>query len=167
MPDSPRRRQLPNALFTGGVCPATRRSKALPKGVWTLLPHPPRPQLQALILRPASRTARRSPAFVVPVGGSVRFCRPQVSSGSSGPYRRMETSLLSQGVVGWPLVSGWERQLLAPGPWGWASARLGPGHVRLGSASRARHGYTGLSGRLWRASFAGPGTEAGRSSSLL
>ena len=51
-----------------------------------------------------------------PGGTSSSFsgwARPQ---GSSGPSRRMETSVLSQGVIDWPLLSGGKRQQLAPGP---------------------------------------------------
>ena len=56
--------------------------------------------------------------------------RPRGSSGPSGSSRRMETSLLLQSVIGWPLLGGEKRQMLAPGPWGRASARLGLGRVR-------------------------------------
>ena len=64
-------------------------------------------------------------------------------------------------------MGGWERQLLAPGPWGWASARLGPGRVlrrcRLNPGVPARRGDTGFCGLLRRSLFAWPGTETGKS----
>ena len=50
-----------------------------------------------------------------PGSSSSGWRRPQGSSGPSGPSRRMETSLLSQGVIGWPLLVGGKGQLLAPG----------------------------------------------------
>ena len=105
-----------------------------------------------------------------PRSSSSGWCRPWGSSGSS---RRMETSLSLQGVIGWPLVGGWNRQLIPPGPWGRASARLGLGHVRRrcrlnpGGGVLARRGDTGLCGLLRRPSFAWPGTKTGNSGDFV
>ena len=88
------------------------------------------------------------------------------------PEHGARVSLSLQGVIGWPLLGVWNRQLPAPGCEDGLQRDLAPGvsDALAGLNPRggvpARRGGTGLCGLLRRPAFAGPGTETDKSGSL-